>query len=125
MIETWDTVSASWVEATSMHEVGAYRLSNFSRRTACALPRCRDRNIAIASVQVVKHVANAWAGDPLAGYHEATSSVLVPRGADLPGLYARAAVVCSGRGPDSTSVALQYRDVPREVADALHAKLST
>ena len=124
MIETWDTVSASWVEATSMHEVGAYRLSNFSR-TYClrSAADVETGSIAIANVQVVKHVANAWAGDPLAGYHEATSSLLVPRGADLPGLYARAAVVCSGRGPDSTSVALQYRDVPREVADALHAKL--
>ena len=109
-----------------MHEVGAYRLSNFSR-TYClrSTADVEAGSIAIANVQIVKHVANAWAGDPLAGYHEPTSSILVPRGADLPGLYARAAVVSSGRGPDSTSFALQYRDVPREVADVLHAKLSS
>jgi hypothetical protein len=125
MIEKWDTASASWIDAASMHEVGAYRLSNFSR-TYCLRSEAdiEAGSIGIATVQIVKHVANAWARDPLAGYHEPTSSILVPRGADLPGLYARAAVVSSGRGPDSTSAALQYRDVPRDVADALHAKLS-
>lgn len=124
-IERWDTLSASWVETEQLHKPGAYRLSNFSRIYCLrAEADVAMGTIAVANVQLVKHVASAWAGDPLVGYHDATKSMLVPRGADLPGLYARAAVIASGRIPELKKAGLQYFDISRELADILYTKLA-
>lgn len=125
-LERWHTGSARWVETETMMSPGAYRITNFSR-TYCVRDEqdVADGTIRIGGVQLVKHVASAWAGDALPGYHTRTESLLVPKGADLPGLYARAAVVASGRVARSTSSVLQYRDVPRQVADVLFSKLSS
>jgi hypothetical protein len=124
-IERWDTASASWIETDHLHAVGAYRISNFSRVYCVRTPAdIENGNIAIGNVQVVKHIANAWAGDALLGYHAATNSLLVPRGADLPGLYARAAVIPSGQVPTVTKAGLQYRDVRQPLADILYTRLS-
>jgi hypothetical protein len=61
------------------------------------------------------------AGTVHAAYHATTSSLLVPLGADLPGLYGRAAVLCSGRAPTrlSKTPVLCYHDVPPEIAGAI------
>lgn len=124
-IELWDTKSARWVVATSLMSPGAYRISNFSRIYCIRTEQdIASGKIAVANVQLVKHIANAWAHDPLVGYHSRTKSLLVPRGADLPGLYARALVVASGRVPTSTAAALQYHDIPRSLADIIFDRLA-
>lgn len=125
-LEIWDTASATWVPGTSLASTGAFRLRDF--RSIYAL-RSRDDldrgTVAIGTAQLVKHIANRWAGDPLIGYHTRSGSVVVPLGADLPGLYGRALSLCSGRAPRELpeSRMVQYPDVPRDVADIVADRL--
>jgi len=124
----WETAAARWTPATSIARAGAYRLGGFAPLYGLRSPEDLERGtIAIASPQLAKHVANLWVGDPLAGYHEASGSVVVPLGCDVPGLYGRALALCSGRVPvvASTARMLQYPNVPRDVAAFVHTRLFT
>jgi hypothetical protein len=125
-LEIWDTASATWVPGTSLASTGAFRLRDFR---SIYVVRSRDDlesgSIAIGTAQLVKHIANRWANDPLIGYHTRSGSVVVPLGADLPGLYGRALSLCSGRAPRELpeSRMVQYPDVPRDVADIVLDRL--
>lgn len=125
--EIWDTGTASWRPTDSIGTPGAYRLKDF--RSIYVVRSDGDVGsglVGIGNAQVVKHVANLWAGDPLVGYHSRSGSVLVPLGADLPGLYGRALSLCSGRAPREIvdHRMLQYPAVRRDVADIVFARLT-
>jgi hypothetical protein len=125
--EIWDTRTASWRLADSIGTPGAYRLKDF--RSIYVVRSDGDVGsglVGIGNAQVVKHIANLWAGDPLAGYHSRSGSVLVPLGADLPGIYGRALSLCSGRAPREIvdHRMLQYPAVRRDVADTVFARLT-
>lgn len=125
--EAWDTKSASWRTADSLVSPGAYRLKDFrSLYVVRTLDDIERGEVAIGNAQLVKHIANLWARDPLAGYHSRSGSVVVPLGADLPGLYGRALSLCSGRVPRELVEhrILQYPSVPREIADIIFAKIA-
>jgi hypothetical protein len=125
-VERWDPVSASWEPASRVDEIGAYRLHGalvtYGYRDQRAI---LEGTFAIGSAHVVKHIANAVAGDILAGFYEPVPSVVVPLGADLPGVYGRALVRGSGRLPRRIPAQnmVQYREVARDVADVLAEKL--
>ena len=72
-----------------------------------------------------KHLAARQAGAPLASWDEPLQLLSVPIGAELPGLYARAAVLCSGLIPTRVDddFSLNYGDITREFAEVLVAKL--
>ena len=126
-LELWDSGTASWQPASSLATPGAYRLRTFG-----ALYVVRSRadlhlgTLAVTTPYLAKHIASLWAADPLARYHHGTSSIIVPLGADLPGLYGRAAALCSGRSPAEhpTSRLLQYLSVPADVANVIHHRLT-
>ena len=125
-LEIWDSASATWAPATSMATTGAFRMRDF--RSVYGVRSRSDLEggtIAIASAQLVKHIANRWAGDPLIGYHSKSGSVVVPLGADLPGLYGRALSLCSGRAPRELPDMhmLQYPEVPKSVAELVTDRL--
>ena len=84
------------------------------------------RECRIGSVQMVKHLAALHSGSPLVAYAPQSETLVVPMGADLPGLYGRVAVLCSGRPPMKSprTRSLAYRDVPLDVAEALAWLLS-
>lgn len=123
----WDTTSASWHPTESLARVGAYRLKDFgstySIRTGDDI---ESGTIGLGNAQIVKHIANMWAGDPLIGYHSLSGSVVTPLGADLPSLYGRALALCSGRAPREivNHRMLQYPSVPRSVADVIYDRVS-
>lgn len=123
----WEVKGASWVPTTTLASPGAYRLGGFSPLYGVrSAEDVSAGTIAFASPQLAKHVANLWAADPLAGYHAASASVVVPLGCDLPVLYGRALALCSGRAPtahDQTRM-LQYPAVSASVAAALHTSLT-
>lgn len=124
----WDTASATWVSTPTVADPGAYRLQTVTTRYGYRSRRdVLEGTIAFSGVHLVKHLASAAVGDPLAGYHAESASVVVPLGADLPGLYGRALVACSGRLPlvREKSRLLQYTEVPRAVADALATRLGS
>ncbi len=123
----WDTVNARWSPAISIARTGAYRLGGFAPLYGVrSAEDVEAGTIAFAGPQLAKHVANLWAGEPLSGYHAASSSVVVPLGCDLPGLYGRALALCSGRVPVVADKArmLQYLRVPSDVAALVHTALS-
>jgi hypothetical protein len=80
----------------------------------------------LGNAQLVKHIANLWAGDPLIGYHSLSGSVVTPLGADLPALYGRALALNSGRAPHAIEKhrMLQYPAVPREIAQVVFDRMS-
>jgi hypothetical protein len=116
--------SASWVTVADAHREGAYRLESFT--TVDVVRRADDLlqgTARVGTVQFVKHLEALAGGRPLLAYDKSTCSLLVPLGADLPGLYGRAAVLCSGRPPSKspTRRLLQYHQVPADIADTLFA----
>ncbi len=125
--EFWDTQSASWQPTHTLVPVGAYRLKDFNSTYAIrSADDVENGTIGVGNAQVVKHVANLWANDPLVGYHSRSGSVVTPLGADLPGLYGRALSLCSGQAPREIVEhrMLQYPGVPRDVADLIFDRVS-
>lgn len=125
--EFWDTQSASWRPSHTLVPVGAYRLKDFGSTYAIRSANdVEDGTIGVGNAQIVKHIANLWANDPLVGYHSRSGSVVTPLGADLPGLYGRAMSLCSGRAPREIVEhrMLQYPNVPRDVADIILDRVS-
>jgi hypothetical protein len=127
-IEVWDTEAADWVVGRSIEAVGAYRLTHHGRAYVVRDDQdLASGTVTLANAQLSKHLANLWAGDPLARFDAVSGSVVVPIGADLPGLYARALCLASGRlavARQDTRL-LQYPDVPRDLADVIHDRLTS
>lgn len=125
--EFWDTVSASWHQTPSLVRVGAYRLKGFGSTYAIrTADDIASGTIGLGNAQIVKHIANLWAGDPLVGYNSRSGSVVTPLGADLPALYGRALALCSGRAPREivNHRILQYPLVPRDIANLIYDRVS-
>lgn len=128
-VQRFHLESSSWTQAPSAEQPGAYRLDRgFTRtyvfRTAADVAA---GTAAPAPVQLVKHLAARHAGRALVAYDPARQLLVVPLGADLPGLYGRAAVLCGGRlpAPDESRRVLAYHDVPQRAADALTTLLTS
>lgn len=129
----YDTASIFALDASSWRTVpgvgvpGAYRVEQSFRRLTIWVDAAGavDRTARVGSIQLVKHLAARAAGRPILGWVQSGSTLVVPLGADLPGLYGRAAAACSGREPvvSTRTRTLGYPDVPRHVADRLNALL--
>ena len=121
--------SASWVPVPFATEPGAYRLEQaFARIDVLRTPvDVEAGTAALATVQLSKHLAARRAGRALLAYSPSQQVLVVPLGADLPGLYGRAAVLCGGRLPsrDEKQRLLIYHDIPQRVADALTSLLTS
>ena len=72
----------------------------------------------VGTAQLVKHLEALRMGRPLLGYYPGPRRLATALGADLPGLYGRAAVLNSGLLPTGASKqrALVYHDVPAAFA---------
>jgi hypothetical protein len=127
-LEKWDTSGATWIPARSLEARGAYRIRSYiSRYFVRDEIDLEEGTIAFANAYLVKHLANLWARDPLVGYDMTTKSVVVPLGADLPGLYGRALVLASGRLPleHKATRMLQYQNISSELAGEMSRRLTT
>jgi hypothetical protein len=125
-IERWDPGVARFYSVPGAYEVGAYRISGFGRsyvyRGEEDLERMSGR---IGDARIVKYAAALDFDLPLTGYDPDSQVLYVPLGADLPGLYGRAAVLASGRPPveDEKDRVLRYRGVPPALAGRIHTLL--
>jgi hypothetical protein len=122
-VQRFHLESSSWTPAATAAEPGAYRLDRgFTRtyvfRTAADVA---TGTAALVSVQLAKHLAARQSRRALLAYDPGGLALAVSLGADLPGLYGRAAVLCGGRlpTPDEPRRVLTYHDVPQHIADAL------
>lgn len=121
--------SASWVQRSFASEPGAYRLEQAFGRTDIFRTSAdiEAGTAALSTVQLSKHLAARRSGRALLAYFPDQQILAVPLGADLPGLYGRAALLCSGRlpTPDGRRRVLLYHDVPQRVANALNFLLTS
>lgn len=124
----FDLEQASWTPVPGVGVPGAYRLEqSFRSTTIWVSPNgAVERKARVGSIQLVKHLAARAAGRPLLGYVEAAKVLAVPMGADLPGLYGRVAMLCSGKPPmmSRSTRSLGYPGVPRDVADRLNTLMA-
>jgi len=119
--------TASWMTVPGVGAPGAYRLEQSFRRISVWVDSdgAINRTARFGSVQLVKHIAALHSRRPLTGYLDGQSMLVVPIGADLPGLYGRIATLCSGR-PAQVSPrtrTLGYPGVPPEVANRITSLL--
>lgn len=125
-IDRWDPVTARFSATTSSHAPGAYRLRNFGNVYIYRRPEDISEMTAIlGDARIVKYAAALDTGQPLVGYDEASRVLYVPLGADLPGLYGRAAVLASGRPPaeDTKQRMLRYSGVCPPLAARIQSSL--
>lgn len=110
---------AHWVEVQSINGQGAFRLSNgyLARYYVRVESDLEQRKLHRADARIVKHVAARE--KPMVGYEEPERRLVVPLGAELPGLYGRAAALLAGRPPRQVEgkPLLAYTDVgPKEAS---------
>jgi hypothetical protein len=124
-LERFDVDSARWVHVDSIDEPGAFRTAQNGRLYFFVGPgdlvrgECR-----VTGPRLAKHLAAATCSRVLVSYDRAAKAISVPLGAELPGLYARAAVLASGRVPQRLGRRSVYQGVPEAVAHTLLARLS-
>jgi hypothetical protein len=122
----WDPSIARYKSVRDTSRAGAFQLGTFARRYIYRRPEDIGSGVArIGDARTVKFAAALDAGLPLAGYDESAEVLWTPLGAELPGLYGRAACLASGRPPrpNPAEGLLEYRDVPPSVGRQLVAKL--
>ncbi len=126
--EAWDPIAAKFIPVGDVGSSGAFRITTFTRtyiyRTAEDLGSMRAT---LGDARVVKYLAAADCGRSLIGYNSDAQVLYVPLGADLPGLYGRAAVLASGYPPAANPEEriLEYRGVPAALAAHLNHLLMT
>ncbi len=125
--ERWNTLTARFEETSDASSPGAFRLSGHTRTYIYRLPsQLGAMRASLGDARIVKYLAALDTGISLVGYDEASRVLYVPLGADLPGLYGRAAVFASGRPPieNTDERILEYHNVQPELAAHLAHLLS-
>lgn len=125
-IRWFDPRSTAWVPSVDVQAPGAYRLGSYGAHDVLRThPDIEAGLMAVSQVHLSKHAAvHMLTGQLLMAYNRATEVLRVPLGADLPGLYGRAAVLASGRLPTKAGHELTYHEVPRSLAQHLAHLLS-
>lgn len=125
-IELFDPMDGRWKESNNDQTPGAYRVKNNYQSTYCVrtVEDIASGETVICDVMLAKHLAAQIAGFPLIAFSE-DGTLSVPLGAELPGLYGRAATLCGGKRPEPnfTTYSLEYSSVTQEFADALMGRL--
>lgn len=119
-LQRFDARKGRWEFTASTSEVGAYR-TNFAGRRYFV--RREDGSCRAASHSLAKIFAARTAGIALHGYDEARRRFFGVLGCDLPGLYSRALVSCSGQLPARDGRRFFHEDVPPAVAGQVLSKL--
>jgi len=117
----FDLSHARWIDAGDLRATGAYRISKWATLDVIRTEVDVEADLmATSTVQLSKHAAALILKEqPLLAYNKATEELMVPLGADLPGLYGRSAVLASGLLPVVTGGHLIYQHVPAELAGHL------
>jgi hypothetical protein len=121
-LERFDFAIARWAQADGIDGPGAYRFRDRPLRYCVA--GSEPGALHIADNRLAKWLGAQQIGLSLMSYDSDSDTLICPLGAQLPGLYERAAVLASGALPvrrrDGT---VTYEFVPAEVASALWARL--
>ena len=118
--EIFDVSTSRWRSVDYPMHPGAYRVG--TRPWTFAWRSAADGQLRVGDSRVVKHLAGAALGQALLAYDRSSQRLTTPLGAALPGLYERAAVLCSGL-PPTRAGSVCYELVPESVADAIAARM--
>lgn len=125
-IEVFDAHDGRWKEAHNDKSPGSYKVKNNYQSTYCVRTAedIAQGQAIICDVMLAKHLAAQMAGLPLISFNQ-EGTLSVPLGAELPGLYGRAATLCGGKRPEPNfeTYSLEYSSVTQEFADALMGRL--
>lgn len=130
-VDIFDLETLQWVHADSLDAPGAYRVSNWSHQYLVRTAEDVRRGIARrATSALAKHAAARILNhEPLLAWDQSNDILYVPLGAELPGLYSRAAALASGLPPQIQRVdrrhCLTYSHVPYALAAHLRDLLSS
>jgi hypothetical protein len=122
----WDSGLARWRQTDDAHVPGSYQLAGaatvYCLRDETDIQHGTMRRM---DARLVKYAAALGADQTMIGYDADTENLYVPLGADLPGLYGRVAVLCSGLLPveNEKQRITRYQNVPQELAGHLAALL--
>jgi hypothetical protein len=121
--ERFDFASNKWTEG-SVQGPGAYKFLIQPLRFGAVVDRGSSPLIA-ADSRLVKWLGAAATNATLLAYEPHSQELLCRLGAQLPGLYERAAVLASGRAPEKrVDGTVAYAAVPAPIAAALHGALT-
>jgi hypothetical protein len=126
-ISWYQPADNSWAKVSDLGAIGAFRIRRFSTLDVVRTQQdLVDGTLARCTVQLGKHAAALLRGQPLVAYDPTERRLVVPLGADLPGLYGRVAVAASGNPPIVVGQhrELHYEDVPSELARLIYDRLS-
>mgnify|MGYP001249421829 CR=1 FL=1 len=119
-IEVWNPTVARFEPVDSLNTPGYYRLYSPLVRYVIRTPEDIENNeMRVADAHVLKYVAALETGQSLLGYDCESEILYAPAGAELPGLYGRAAVLASGFLPEFDYGRLCYREIPPDLAFTL------
>lgn len=127
-VRRFSVEGARWEDATGIGGPGAYRVRRWSELDIVRTPEdVEQRTVARSTVQLSKHVAALGYGRALVAYDPATMELVVPLGAELPGLFGRVAILASGEPPvaDRRARRLTYPSVPPDVASRIVRLMSS
>ena len=120
---------ASWLRTETAGMAGLYRISK--SYSSVYYFRSSEDIIADAGARVTvelgKHLAALELGQSIVAYNPDDSTLMVPVGAELPGVYGRAAVMGAGELPRFKPLerSVIYDNVPPAAAEALFGKLNS
>jgi hypothetical protein len=120
--ERWNANTARFEPSHDASGAGAYRVSGFGRAYIYRRPEhIGAMSAMVGDARLVKYAAALDEKRGLLGYDVDRQILYVPLGANLPGLYGRAAVMASGRPPldNLEERLLEYRKVPPALAGRL------
>jgi hypothetical protein len=121
-LELYDLQTGVWRPSNGVRANGAFR----ARRGAWRWWHVNHEHDArVVDSRLGKWLAASAAREPMLAYRPKEAMLLAHVGAPLPGLYERAAVLCSGAPPvDLDQHLIGYADVPPELAATLVDSLS-
>lgn len=127
--EYFSSQSASWVATEVAGQPGLYRVSqSFSSRYYFRSTHDVAHGVAaVVTVELGKHLAALVSDRPLIAYDPVEATLSVPVGAELPGIYGRAAVMGDGDLPEirRSDRSVNYFNVPAAAAEAIIGKLTS
>lgn len=124
-VERFDITTGRWAPTDQSTMPGAYRTHSFPRTYAFVPRTTNSRPTArLGTVHLVKHLESLRTGVPLVAYDPKRCELVVRLGAQLPGLYERVAMLCSGSPPRRFNDGTQrYANVPPGIAAGLWSRL--
>ncbi len=125
-LEFFDEINMKWQKVPEATKTGAYRHQlNGTKYFYASIEKHQKIRSVTCDARLAKYFAMSKFYEKFLRYHGSNQELKVRVGMDLPFLYERVAVMCSGELPEVQNGVLIYKMVPKEIAEGLVFKLFT